>query len=211
VRLARMIAIVTLLVAVPSLMGHNVDDGAAKPSEISPATTIPNLVKNPGFENTKKTWQDTSCNYMALYAGSTKIPFWTVSSSTVNEIVWAMTPTCDGHTAAAGTFFIDLTGFGSDSPNGAVEQTLKNAIAGQTYNFSIDMITDNLPPLVTIDGTTITLTAGRTIKKGSDVWTVEKGTFVAQSTDPLLVIQNRGNEIGFIDAVSVRAQITPEK
>jgi len=63
-------------------------------------------------------------------------------ASTVNEIAWAMTPTRDGYTAASGTFFVDLTGFDADSPNGAVQQTLKNLIVGHVYNFSMAVITD---------------------------------------------------------------------
>ena len=174
--------------------------------EMSPATVNPNLVHNGGLENPKHTWMDTTCNYMALYAGSTAIPGWTVSASTVNEIVWAMTPTCDGHRAAAGSFFVDLTGFGSDSPNGAVQQTLKNLVAGHVYNFSMDVITDRMPPLVTIDGLAITLKAGKPFKRGTDIWTPETGSFTARSSDPVLEIQNQAYQVEFIDSVIVRAQ-----
>ena len=206
--LGRILAIATLLLSVQSVIAQSADRVEAPADEATalvPATN-PNLVKNPSFENTKKTWQDTRCNYMSLTAGATTIPHWTVSSTTINEIVWAMTPTCDAHTAAAGTFFLDLTGFGGDSPNGAVQQTLQNLTVGHTYNFSIDMITDNLPPLVTIGGITITLTPSRTIKKGNDVWTVEIGTFVAQASSLVLEIQHQAFEIGFVDSVIVRAQ-----
>lgn len=79
-----------------------------------------NLVRNGKFENHKNTWMDTNCNYMSLTADSTVIPGWTVTPGTTNEIVWAKSVTCDDHTAAAGMFFLDLTGFGADSPNGGV-------------------------------------------------------------------------------------------
>jgi hypothetical protein len=168
--------------------------------------TNPNLVRNSSFENPKRTWIDTRCNYMALAAGSTAIPQWTVSTSTVNEIVWAMTPTCDAHTAAGGTFFLDLTGFGGDSPNGTVQQRLQKLIVGHTYNFSMYVITDSRPPLVTVDGVPVTLTAGKPIKKGSDIWTPQNGTFTAESVNPVLMIQNQAIQIEFVDRVVVRAQ-----
>ena len=188
-----------LLAATAAVASYAQDDAP-------PVITNPNLVHNGSFENPKKTWMDTNCNYMSLLAGATTIPSWTVSSSTVNEIVWAMTPTCDGHTAAAGTFFIDLTGFGGDSPNGAVQQTLKNLVIGHVYNFTMDMITDSAPPTVTVGGSIITLTPGKAIKRGSDLWIPEKGTFTAETTNPTLMIQNGGIEIGFIDNVAVKAQ-----
>ena len=169
-------------------------------------TTNPNLVRNPSFENITNTWQDTNCNYMALSAGSTSIPYWTVAANTVNQIVWAMTPTCDGYTAAVGTFFIDLTGFGSESPNGAVQQRLKNLVVGRPYDFSIDVKTDRQPPLVTIAGAAITLNAGRKFTRGNTVWTVYTGSFVAQSASPVLEIQNQAFEIELIDNVVVREQ-----
>jgi len=173
--------------------------------DIGSIVTNPNLVRNASFENTKRTWIDTRCNYMALTAGSTAIPQWTVSASTMNEIVWAMTPTCDAHTAAGGTFFLDLTGFGGDSANGAVQQRLQKLVVGHAYSFSMYVITDGQPPLVTVDGVPVTLTAGKPIKKGSDVWTPQNGTFTAASVNPLLVIQNQAFQIEFVDRIVVRA------
>ena len=143
---------------------------------------------------------------MSLKANSAQIPWWTVTSSTINEIVWGKTLTCDGHTAAAGTYFVDLTGYGSDSPNGAVQQTLNNLTTGHGYNVSLDVIDDNLPPLVTVDGAGVTLTKGSTITKGSDVWTIYKGSFTAQSANPVLTIQNQGVQLEFVDNVVVTAK-----
>jgi len=191
--------LVVLLVVNAAVASHAQD-------ETPPVNTNPNLVRNGSFENPKNTWMDTTCNYMSLLAGAATIPGWTVTGSTVNEIVWAMTPTCDGHTAAAGTFFLDLTGFGSDSPNGAVQQMLKNLTVGQVYTFTMDIITDSAPPTVTVDGSIITLTAGKAFKRGTDLWTPEKGTFTAESANPLLLIQNGGVQIGFLDNVAVKAQ-----
>ena len=164
----------------------------------------PNLVRNGSFENPKFTWTDTTCNYMSLLAGSTAIPGWTVTSDTVNEIVWAMSPTCDGFTAGAGKFFLDLTGFGGDSPNGAVKQTVKKLSAGQQYAFSIAVV--GAVPLVTVDGAPLALTPGTPFKKGSTTWTPESGAFTAQSSSALLVIRNPqpGLQVVFIDKVAVR-------
>lgn len=164
-----------------------------------------NVVKNGSFENIN-TWQNTSCNYMALMPGSTKIPNWTVTSTTIKEIVWGKTVTCDDHTAAAGTFFLDLTGFGSDSPNGAVLQTLSNLTISHQYSLSLDAISDLNPPLVSINGSVVALTASGTFTRGSDTWTIYKGNFLAPSTNPVLNIQNRGIQVGFVDNVSIKAQ-----
>jgi hypothetical protein len=166
----------------------------------------PNVVLNPSFENTTSTWVNTSCNYMALAAGSTKIPNWTVSSTTKNDITWGKTLTCDGHTAAVGTFFLDLTGLGSVSPNGTVQQTLSNLTISHQYSLSLDAISDHSPPLVTINGTAVALTASGTVTRGSDIWKIYTGSFVAPSTNPVLKIQNQGINIGFVDNVSIKAQ-----
>lgn len=166
----------------------------------------PNVVRNGSFENAMNTWQNTSCNYMALMAGSTTIPNWTVTATTINEIVWGKTVTCDGHTAAAGTFFLDLTGFGSVSPNGTVQQTLSNLTISHQYSLSLDAISDHNPPLVSINGSVVALTASGKFTRGNDSWTIYKGSFLAPSTNPVLKIQNRGIQVGFVDNVSIKAQ-----
>src|ERR1051326_6955570 len=125
---------------------------------------------------------------MSLPAGSTAIPGWTVTASTTNEIVWAMTPTCDSHTAVAGTFFLDLTGFGGDSPFGGVQQTLHNLTIGQTYKVSLDVEVAGALPLVSVANTPVSLTPGKPFTKGSDIWTPEHGSFTAQATTAVLVI-----------------------
>ena len=182
--------------------------GAQESNEVSPATTNPNLVKNGSFENTKTTWMDTSCNYMELAAGASTIPHWTVTAATTGKIVWAMTPTCDGYTAASGTYFLDLTGFGSNAPNGGVQQTLANLSVGSTYVFAMDVYVQGSLPLVTVNNAPVSLTAGKPIKKGSTTWTPMQGTFTALSTTPVLVIENQqtGQAIDFIDNVTVRLQ-----
>jgi len=165
-----------------------------------------NLVRNGSFEDLRATWVDTTCNYMSLFAGAKTIPGWTVVPGTINEVVWAKTLTCDNHTAANRTFFLDITGFGGDSPNGGVQQTLHNLIPGQQYIFVMDVVTIGTLPLVTVGTTAVALHAGTPIIKGSDTWTPEIGVFVAQSANPVLTIQNQagGQQINFIDNVVVR-------
>src|SRR5262249_1567711 len=80
---------------------------------------------------------NTTCGYMALGAGSTTITGWTVAPATTGNIVWANSPTCDGFSASNGSFFVDLSGFGESSVNGAIQQGLTTTI-GQSYAFSMD-------------------------------------------------------------------------
>ena len=175
-------------------------------SGVVPASSQnPNLVRNGSFENPKSTWVNTSCNYMSLLAGATDIPHWTVTPDTINEIVWAFAPTCDGNSAAAGNYFLDLSGFGGDSPNGAVQQTVKNLIPGQQYSFSMAVVAS--VPLVTVDGVSLALTAGKPFRRRSTTWVPEIGAFTAQSTTAALVLRNPqpGAQIVFVDKVAIRA------
>jgi len=105
-----------------------------------------------------------------------------------------------------GTFFLDLTGLGSVSPNGTVQQTLSNLTISHQYSLSLDAISDHSPPLVTINGTAVALTASGTVTRGSDIWKIYTGSFVAPSTNPVLKIQNQGIQVGFVDNVSIKAQ-----
>jgi hypothetical protein len=94
-------------------------------------------VQNGSLENLNGTFVNTTCNYMALGNGSTTIPDWTVST-TSGPIVWAQSPTCDGYTAADGAYFVDLSGFGNSSPDGALNQSL-STVGGVNYTFSMDV------------------------------------------------------------------------
>jgi hypothetical protein len=170
-----------------------------------PCSARGDIVQNGSLEDLNSQFTNTTLNYMSLFAGSTAIADWTVSSATANEIVWAKTPTGDGQSAADGTFFVDLTGFGSDSPNGAIEQTLLNLIIGQQYAFSMDVDVVRSLPLVSVGGVPVTLAAGVPFTIGSNTWTPETGTFTAGATNPLLKIMNQqtGQQIDFIDNISV--------
>ena len=82
-------------------------------------TAAANIVKNGSLENPKGKFTNTRCNYMSVRAGSRAIDKWTVPRATTGELAWGRR-TCDGYRAATGKFFLDLTGFGADSTNGAV-------------------------------------------------------------------------------------------
>jgi hypothetical protein len=173
-------------------------------------TSLParaDFVMNGSLEDTTGTWVNTSANYMALTAGSAAIAGWTVATGTVNEIVWGKSPTGDNPpvSAADGLFFVDLTGFGSDSPNGAIQQPLNNLILGQRYSFSMDSVTSASLPLVTVGAQTVTLSAGTPFKVGNTTWTPETGSFIATATNPLLTLANvqSGQQINFIDNISI--------
>jgi hypothetical protein len=170
-----------------------------------------NLITNGSFEDLNNTFINTSGNYMSLAAGSSAIAGWVVSSTTTNALVWGKLPTIDGHQAADGSFFIDLTGFGSNSPNGALVQTLPNLAINQQYAFSIDVEVQGPLPAVTVGGVTISLSAGTPFVVGVDTWTPESGFFVANTTNPLLQIMNQqpGQQINFIDNVVVSAVPIP--
>jgi hypothetical protein len=170
-----------------------------------------NLVANGSFEDLGGTFVNTSSNYMSLAAGSTAVASWTVSATTTNEIVWGKSPTSDGHRASDGTFFLDLTGFGAVSPNGAIQQTLQGLTIGQQYSFSIDVAVSGALPAVTVNGVVVGLIPGGTFVIGSDTWTHESGTFVANVVTPALKLANSqpGQQITFIDNVVVSAVPEP--
>lgn len=165
------------------------------------------FILNGSLEDLNGTFVNNAANYMALTAGSTAIAGWIVAPGTVNEIAWGMSPTGDNppQSAADGLFFVDLTGFGSDSPNGAIQQSLNNLIVGQTYSFSMDSVTNGSLPLVTVGAQTVTLSAGTPFTIGNTTWTPETGSFIATATDPLLTIANiqPGQDINFVDNISI--------
>ena len=118
-----------------------------------------NLVQNGSLEDTNATFSGTGCNYMTLNNGSTAISGWTVSTSS-GSIAWAQAPTCDGYSASDATHFVDLSGLGSSSPDGALKQTL-SPLGAVTYTFSMDVGTaNNGGTTVTVSGNVIALSSG---------------------------------------------------
>jgi hypothetical protein len=169
------------------------------------------LLTNGSFENLNNTWvEDGSSGYMSLYANDTTIPGWTVSPTVQNEIVWGKAPDA-GYTAATGSYFLELTGIGNDSPNGAVRQTV-SLMPGKTYMVSFAWGTgSDAAPGVDVDGTNVTT---RLLTVGGD-WEILGGSFVAPlDPNPYLEIYNAsgGGYALYIDDASLvlTSASTPE-
>jgi len=161
------------------------------------------IVINGSLEDPANNFADTSCNYMALSAGSTAITGWAVSASTPGPIVWGKSPTCDGYSASDGQFFLDLSGFGANSFDGTIQQQLMTT-AGQEYSFSIDLGNSNNGAVtVMIDSDALTLSAGA----AGAQWTPYSATFTALSSNPFLTIKRASavGDIVFVDNVSIVA------
>jgi hypothetical protein len=182
----------------------------------APYARCANVVLNGSLEDLNSAFVNVSGNYDTLAAGSTAIADWTVSAGTTNNIVWAKSPTSDAHNASDGIYFVDLTGLGANSPDGAIEQMLTGLVVSQVYTFSMDVEVVGLLPVVTAGGGGITLSAGTPFTVGTDIWTPETGSFTAGSTSVLLKIMNAqaGQQITFIDNISVDGattrSVTPE-
>jgi hypothetical protein len=170
------------------------------------------IVQNGSLENVNLTFIDnTGFNYMTLGDGSPTIPGWTVSTST-GAIVWAKSPTSDGFTAADGTFFVDLSGLGNSSPDGALNQAL-STVGGVTYTFSMDVGSANNGTVsASVGGKTLVLTGGAAFSVNGTSWTPETGAFVGDppNTTPLLTIKDEtpGSVIDFVDNISITGQAT---
>jgi hypothetical protein len=164
------------------------------------------IVQNGSFESQTGPFVNNVANYMQLGAGSTEIAGWTITSSSGN-IVLAQTPTGDGQSAADGTYFIDLSGLGSESPDGAVSQTI-STVAGATYGFSMDLGTGNTGTIfASVGGNLLSLSSGASFTVGGTSWTQWTGSFTGDALNhaPLLTIGNgtRGSQIDFVDNISV--------
>lgn len=167
-----------------------------------------NVVKNGSLENRKGKFTNTTCNYMSVPAGSRAIDKWTVPRATTGELAWGR-QTCDGYRAAKGKFFLDLTGFGADSTNGAIRQKLGTE-PGKRYRFSIDVCSCNDGSFAAKVGReTLNLTPGKPFTRGTTSWTPMTGGFKApQKPKPALKIKNvtPGAQIILIDDVVIKAQ-----
>jgi hypothetical protein len=167
-----------------------------------------NVVKNGSLENRKGKFTNTRCNYMSVPAGSSAIDKWTVPRATTGELAWGRR-TCDGYRAAKGKFFLDLTGFGADSTNGAIRQGLETQ-PGTHYRFSIDLCACNDGSIaVKVGKEALSLTPGKPFTVGNTPWTPMKGQFKGpQNTEPALKIKNAtpGAQIVVIDDIVVKAK-----
>jgi hypothetical protein len=176
------------------------------------AATAANIVQNGSFESGG--FSANLCDtYMQLPNGSTTIGGWTVATS-ANNIAWGNSPSCDTppNNAADGSFYVDLTGQGSESPDGALTQEL-TVVDGVVYQFSIALFAANDDGVVvTVGGDAVALLPGASFTVGGTEWVRHSGSFVGDPLDALLVVQrddnNPGAQFVFIDDVRVTA--TPE-
>lgn len=166
------------------------------------------LLTNGSFENLDNTWvEDGNTGYMPLYANDTTIPGWTVSPGVMNEIAWGTEPDA-GYPADTGAFFLELTGYGNDSPNGAVRQTI-HVTPGDSYTVQLAWGTSSdADPGVDIDGTNVSL---HLLTVGG-VWEILGGTFTAGvDANPYFEIFNAsgGGYALYIDTASVSPASSP--
>jgi hypothetical protein len=131
--------------------------------------------------------------------------FW--DSRAALSIVWGKSPTVDGYTAADGILFVDLTGFSSNSLNGALQQTVATT-GGVTYGFTMDVASiNNGVVLATIGSHAVVLSPGAPFVVAGTSWTPMTGTFVGDPLEsaPLLKVMNGtpGADIVFIDNISL--------
>lgn len=166
------------------------------------------IVLNGSFENLSSPFVNDNCNYMVLSQGSTTITNWTVSASAPGGIALGKSPTCDSVTASQGQYFVDLSGIGTQSLNGTLEQQL-TTIVGETYDVSIDLFTGNNGAVtLTIGSTVLALTAGTPFTVGTTSWTPYSGAYTATTTNPFLTVAKVPSEFEyvFVDNVSVSSQ-----
>ena len=165
----------------------------------APAIGEAAIVSNGSFENPLNSWTNTASNYMAVASGSTAITGWDVTNATGDGVAWAKSPTGDGFFPSNGTYFVDLSGFGTRAgPNARLEQLLQNLVAGETYSVGIDYWGDRATLAI---GGNVIGTAG----SASSGWTPLTGSFVATGPQALLTVGYLSNASGvaFVDNLTV--------
>ena len=160
------------------------------------------LLTNGSFEDLNSTFvNDGGSGFMPLYAGSTAIPGWMVSSGVTNDIVWAGPGS--GYPAADGSYYVELTGFGADSPNGAIRQTI-SVTTGVTYTVDLYWANENDTTIgVDVNGVNVPL---NTPLGNGHIWTLLQGQFVGGAdTTPYFEIYNAsgGGFAAGVDAASI--------
>lgn len=184
---------------IPYMVGATLGLGLAL-AYSSPASAA-SLLTNGSLEDLNNNFVDQSNGYMGLTAGSTAIAGWTVSPQVTNEIAWGYGPKTF-YPAAEGNYYVDLTGFGDDSPNGAIRQTI-SVTTGAKY--TVDLFAgfiNDVPVAVDVDGVNVPLTTPLGVGLN---WTLLQGTFVGGvDTTPYFEIYDpTGGFADFVDAASV--------
>lgn len=157
------------------------------------------IVQNGSFENPLNTWVNTGANYMAVASGSSALTGWEVVNAGGRGVAWAQSPTNDGYSPSNGSYFVDLSGFGTEAgPNAALTQTLQNLVVGETYTLGIDYWGD--AATLKLDGN-ILATAGSASNSG---WMRLSTTFQAASAQALLTVGRGGTSgVAFVDNLTV--------
>jgi Protein of unknown function (DUF642) len=170
-------------------------------ASFSPASAA-SLLTNGSLEDPNHNFTNQSGGYMALYANSTAIAGWTVSPSVNSDVAWGYGPDA-GYPAAEGSYYVDLTGYGNDSTNGAIRQTISVA---QGVTYTVDLYWANINDAtvgVDVDGVAVPL---NTPLGNGRLWTLLQGTFVGGvDTTPYFEIYNAtpGAFAALVDAASV--------
>lgn len=157
------------------------------------------IVQNGSFENPLDTWVNTSFNYMTVASGSSALTGWEVVNAGGRGVAWAKSPTNDGYSPSDGSYFVDLSGFGTEAgPQAALTQTLQNLVVGETYTLGIDYWGD--AAALKLNGNTLA-TAGSASNSG---WTRLSTTFQAASSQALLTVGRGGSSgVAFVDNLTV--------
>lgn len=157
------------------------------------------IVQNGSFENPLDTWVNASFNYMAVATGSSALTGWEVVNAGGRGVAWAKSPTNDGYSPSEGSYFVDLSGFGTEAgPQAALTQTLQNLVVGETYTLGIDYWGD--AATLKLNGNTLA-TAGAASNSG---WMRLSTTFQAASSQALLTVGRGGSSgVAFIDNLTV--------
>ncbi|MCB1998105.1 MAG: hypothetical protein H6933_20620 [Burkholderiaceae bacterium] len=156
------------------------------------------IVNNGSFENPLGTWSNTVANYMAVANGSTAITGWTVANAGGRGLAWAKAPTQEGYAASDGQYFVDLSGFGTESgPTAALQQMLQGLVTGQSYSIAIDYWGDRVS--LGLEGSTLATAAA-----ASSGWTRLTAGFVATGEQMLLSVGYQGTSgVAFVDNLDV--------
>lgn len=147
------------------------------------------LLANGSFENLNNTFVDSGNGCMRVYANdSTTIPDWTVSPGVSGAIAWC-NGTTTGDPAADGNYWVDLTGIGNESPNGAVRQTISVATGTRyTVDFYISQDLNDATVKADVDGANIPLNTPLGVGLH---WTLLQGSFVGGAdTSPYFELYN---------------------
>jgi hypothetical protein len=159
-----------------------------------------NLLTNGSFEDLNHVWVDTNGGsfYDSLSAGSTAIAGWTVGALTEIDVAWGYNVSG----AFDGSYFVDLTGIGANSPSGSLQQAISVA-QGVTYTVDLYAASFNTDVIgVTVDGVGVALTAPNGT---GNPWNLLEGTFVggANLSPVFSVFHTGGGAAALIDGVSV--------